>query len=357
MISVTSSLCEQCAPDTTVAMHTVIRLLLLVGAAFGCSEPVELGTSTTCAAAPPPCHRTQQASGAEVCSFKPIEDGASCSSTKGVCTGGACVWSGERLKWALVPGGQFEMGCFEATKNTCSGNGIPQHRVEITSSFWMGVTEVTAAQYLSCVKNGPCVAPKAMTEGADYGVPEGTNWGVVARLQHPMNGITWAQALAYCGWVGGTLPTEAQWELAARGRCTENGDGQSCGAKMRTYPWGDTEPICNVHGVFLDHEAGCGGKTTQPVATASLAGRGPYGHYDLLGNVAEYLLDYWGGEIYDEASTLLRDPVNKTPLDGRSVRGGAFANPAEILSSSHRTFFELDGQHVAVGFRCVRSTD
>ena len=191
------------------------------------------------------------------------------------------------------------MGC-NATKDTvCSGqtNENPQHKVAL-SAYFIDVTEVTVAEFKKCMDAGGCAAP-----GGDASCGSYSNWDSVAvkaksgREQHPVNCVNWTESQKYCKWRGGQvdaanaakydLPTEAQWEMAARGSCEKNGkaatDDAGCKAAMRTYPWGEQAPSC-TYTIMSDGGVGCGANTTAVVGSKA-AGDSPYGAHDIAGNV------------------------------------------------------------------------
>lgn len=125
---------------------------------------------------------------------------------------------------AFVPAGSFWMGC-DADQNYCAQNSQPKYLVSLSPDY-IGRIEVTVAQYQSCVEAGKCSLPE-MTGGSFTGeISAVCNFGVDGREQHPVNCVSWAQATTYCAQMipGGRLPTEAQWERAARGDCATLAD-------------------------------------------------------------------------------------------------------------------------------------
>jgi formylglycine-generating enzyme required for sulfatase activity len=207
-----------------------------------------------------------------------------------------------------IPGGTFSMG--PRASNTV--------RVVTVGPFWIDRTEVTAEAYARCVAAGGCVAASD-----PYGL---------ARGAAPVVNVTHAMATAYCAWSGGRLPTEAEWEFAARGT-----DG-------RPYPWGEAMPDC-AHARMQ----GCG---TGALPVGSLrAGASAFGALDMAGNVAEWTADR-GGSL---SAGSPRDPIG--PAEGRTriVRGGGFDAPAAALRATARSERDAREARYDLGFRCVRS--
>jgi len=246
------------------------------------------------------------------------------------CAGGVCQPS----FMSLIPAGVFKMGCV-AGDSQCSESENPQHAVTL-DAFYMDVFEVSVAKYKACVDAGKCTAPS--------GIGFTCNWGVVGKAQHPVNCVNWSQADAYCKWTDSKahLPTEAQWEKAARG-----------GAEGKVYPWGDTLD-CD-HAVWNDDKAttgqGCDGDGTMAVGSKPV-GKNGYGLYDMAGNVWE-----WTADWYDETYYGVSPAANPSgPASGsiRVQRGGGFGG-ADYLRASVRGDFYPSVFDDLLGFRCSRS--
>jgi formylglycine-generating enzyme required for sulfatase activity len=225
---------------------------------------------------------------------------------------------------ASVPAGPFLRGCNEAIDPACDED---EHVLtELTlSAFEIEVEEVTQARYRDCVEAGDCTVPHC-TSGPLVWDPDGTP-------AHPVVCVTWAQAAAYCAWRGARLPTEAEWEKAARG---DNG---------RRFPWGNAEGDCQ--------HANTGGCDLAPADVGSRpAGASPYGALDLAGNVCEWVADYYSADYFVEAPSV--DPTGPTDGTHRAVRDGHFLAPRSDSRTSARRGIAPDAAHPVLGFRCAR---
>ncbi|HZO16936.1 MAG TPA: bifunctional serine/threonine-protein kinase/formylglycine-generating enzyme family protein [Polyangiaceae bacterium] len=189
--------------------------------------------------------------------------------------------------------------------------------------FRIDRTEVTVAQYRACATEGDCTVEGLTSELV------GCNWAAGGRDDHPINCVSWPQAVTYCRWAGGALPSEAQWERAARGS-----DG-------RMHPWGGEQPSCAL-AVMRDATEGpsCGRSGTWSVGSR-LGGVSPAGAVDMAGNVREWVADQKkdGG------------------AEQRSVRGGGFNDDAGALRATARQHLPPETRAADLGFRCAYEGD
>ncbi|MSQ84465.1 MAG: hypothetical protein EXR77_16555 [Myxococcales bacterium] len=279
--------------------------------------------------------------------------GAACGGGKGSCVNGLCQYTdGQGYKWTLVPAGKFWMGCNSVVDGACSAiaNESPQHEVEL-SAYWIGVYEVTADIYKKCVTAGAsgCSVPST-TGGADY-----STYGTSGKEKHPVNFVDWEQSQAVCKWLGGDLPTEAQWEKAARGGC-EVYTGKDCKTSQVKHPWGNSQPVCGQHAVYYVGSGTCNGAlTTFAVGTGSAVGASPYGAYDMGGNVNEWTMDWHDEGFYGKAAATTKDPWNSTAALFRVFRGSSFDITAGGLRAGFRHYGGPSFGDDYNGVRCFRS--
>lgn len=227
-----------------------------------------------------------------------------------------------------VPAGSFTMGCSGDAQ--CEPDELPAHEVGL-SAFHLDETEVTVQRYRACVEAGVC-----NQNGFDAAA---CTWGRADDLL-PINCVSFAQAQRFCEWTGARLPTEAEWERAARGD-----DG-------RRYPWGNDEASCVNAVVAEGARRACSRQGPEPVATVGQSG--PYGHHDLAGNVWEWTADWYGPSFYSESSTT--NPRGPAGGGERVVRGGGWmAGDPSSVRTTHREGAEPDTHSPTTGFRCARN--
>ncbi len=230
------------------------------------------------------------------------------------------------IVWVTLPGGVFQMGSSDGRRNE-----RPVHRV-IVGAFEISKTEVTVAQYRLCVEAGACTEPETRWKGC--------NWGQDGRDDHPVNCVDWTQAAQFARWVGGRLPTEAEWEFAARSR------GQD-----RTYPWGDAPPTCARAVIPAPNGNGCGKESTWPVCSTP-EGNTEQGLCDMAGNVWEWVADWYQEDYY--ADSPQDNPQGPAWGHYRVARGGAWFSPTEYLRTTARYGDRPGGKRIDMGFRVVR---
>ena len=238
-----------------------------------------------------------------------------------------------------VPAGEFEMGSSKAEDPQASEEELPQHTVYL-SDYWIDKTEVSNAQYAMCVADsGACTKPannSSETRGSYYDDSQYADYPVVF--------VSWSQAAAYCEWAGRQLPTEAEWEKAARGQ-----DG-------RIYPWGSSfdgtlANYCDVNcqTAWKDSHFDDGYIDTAPVGKYP-DGASMYGVLDMAGNVYEWVADWF--EPYSQD----RQINPEGPYSGldKIIRGGSWGDDAAHIRSSIRSPINADSLRGSIGFRCAR---
>lgn len=198
------------------------------------------------------------------------------------------------LEYVRIPSGSFEMGCVP-DDSRCAENEKPRHHVEIPKAFWLGRTLVTVAAYKKYV----AAAARAMPEAP----PFDTGW---SQEDHPITNVRWDDAAAFCAWAGGRLPTEAEWEYAARG-----------GHDGRIYPWGAsiTHDEANYAGTGRQDRW----ESTSPVAAFAA---NDFGLHDMAGNVFQWCSDWYDPRAYASSGFLApRGPARGVQ---RALRGGSW---------------------------------
>jgi formylglycine-generating enzyme required for sulfatase activity len=250
------------------------------------------------------------------------------------------------LRSALVsiPAGASLLGSRDADPAACADDPgvdencdeVPQRTVQL-SAFRIEATEVSNAQYKACMDAGRCTPPLHSPQ-----LPASMRFDDPAHAQDPVAFVSQVQAGVYCAWAGGRLPTEAEWERAARGNAP---------LEQRHYPWGDAEPDCDRANVD-----GCLG-APEPVGSRP-GDRTDEGVADMGGNVHELVAGWYHADYYRTAPD--RDPPppdRRGDRDQVPVRGGSFDAPAAFSTLSYRGFRLLVGRQDPrpdVGFRCVR---
>jgi formylglycine-generating enzyme required for sulfatase activity len=217
---------------------------------------------------------------------------------------------------ALIPAGAFTMGDDEQS---------PRREIYV-SAFYLDRYEVTTSRYAKFLEATASVHPPEYWRELD----PATGGDL------PVIGVDWHDAQAYCKWAGKRLPTEAEWEKAARGT-----DG-------RRYPWGDASPTMD-RANFQNASPNAYDGGLAPVGRHA-PGRSPFGIHDLAGNAGEWVAD-WYSEGF--ARNDVRDPKGPDSGTGRVIRGGGRLDPPERITATKRFFASPESRADDVGFRCA----
>ncbi len=238
---------------------------------------------------------------------------------------------------ALIPAGTFTLGnsvdqamaeC-QKFRSDCQREWFaaeePAHSVDLPA-FYMDVYEVTNAAYKACEEAGSCKPPRLSSSATHE-----SYYGSAPYNDYPVINVDWTMAQTYCEWRGARLPTEAEWEKAARGT-----DG-------RTYPWG--EGLDTSRANYFDSKIG------DPVAVGSYeSGKSPYGIYDMTGNVWEWVADWY--DVYPGGNPGASSDFGQK---ARGLRGGAWLDPGNSIHSAFRGGLDPSRSYGNIGFRCARS--
>jgi formylglycine-generating enzyme required for sulfatase activity len=247
--------------------------------------------------------------------------------------------SGNKTRMSLIPAGIFSMGTdvekamvvCQNTMGICEPDSFsheePSHAVSL-DAFWIDKTEVTNAMYAECVEAGICPLP----EHPEY------HFNDPAQIDHPVMEVSWYDAETYCKWIGARLPTEAEWEYAARG-----------GLEGAYYPWGDTPPVCKKGTGNGANSSYCGLEDSLPVGSFAPNG---YGLYDMAGNVWEWVAD-WDGD-YNLLSPI-NNPIGPEKGTHRVLRGGSWDFDPIDMGVSARIGDVPTSHGYDAGFRCANN--
>ena len=223
---------------------------------------------------------------------------------------------------AYVPAGEFLMGASHYDSGL-DENELPQHSVYL-DAFWISKTQVTNAMFTACVNTNICNYSVSHTTNPHYLDPLYAN--------HPVVYVSWEMAQTYCNWTGGRLPTEAEWEKAARGP-----DGVR-------YAWGEELPRLKF--VNANNEYG-----TTTAAGIFPYGKSYYGVFDMGGNVREWVSDWYNAAYYQ--TTPDRNPMGPSTGDKKVLKGASFSDNYRYCRVSNRLAHEPKSPGNVRGFRCV----
>ncbi|MGO8817133.1 MAG: formylglycine-generating enzyme family protein [Terriglobia bacterium] len=248
------------------------------------------------------------------------------------------------LKYVWIPAGTFMMGC-SSSDSQCAAGERPAHQVTITKGFWMGQTDVPVAAY----KRFVAVTGKQMpTEPNSSGKPLNPGWSNDAM---PIVNVTWYEAQAYCGWAGGRLPSEAEWEYAARA-----GSTRACYGNLDEIAWYadnsgsqglDSAKIGNEGQVDYLKRLNENGNDMQGVGLKRANG---FGLYDMLGNVWEWVNDWYDQNYYQYSPP--QDPPGPAREQVRVMRGGSWNDFPWLVRVSSRSGVFPAYSNNNLGFRC-----
>jgi formylglycine-generating enzyme required for sulfatase activity len=220
----------------------------------------------------------------------------------------------------FVSAGEFEMGSTGGDPRM-DEDELPLHTVYL-DAYWIDRTEVTNSLFNLCITAGVCTPPAR----SSYYLRAGYE-------NHPIIGVSWDQAQAYCSWAGRRLPSEAEWEKAARGT-----DG-------RMYPWGNRPPSDDL--LNFNHHV----DETTPAGSYP-DGASPYGALDMAGNVWEWVQDGYSTTYYSISPA--QNPISNSPVNRRVLRGGNWDSNADGVRTANR-FWAFPGRNDMDGFRCAKS--
>lgn len=237
----------------------------------------------------------------------------------------------------VIPEGEFTMGTNDVGSNWHQGNPneSPQHMVKLPA-YAIDQFEVTIERYAKFMDATKHEAPPLWDDEA-----------VTSAGDRPVVGVDWADAEAYCKWAGKRMPTEAEWEKAARGT-----DG-------RRYPWGDMQPFVDIanynRGLWVSYPI-----TLVPVTSGVTGmsirhglkegGKSPYGLFHMAGNASEWVADWYDREYYRASPK--DNPKGPAQGEKRAIRGGSWGDPPRNIRVTARFAAPPDFRDQSIGFRC-----
>ena len=254
------------------------------------------------------------------------------------------------LKYVWIPPGNFMMGC-SPEDAACRDDERPSHSVTISKGFWMSQTEVTVGAYKRFDKRTGRSMPR---EEDRFGRRLNPGWSDNAM---PIVNLTWGEAQEYCSWAGGRLPTEAEWEYAARGGSTMKSHGAL--DEVAWYADNSGRERFDSGAIALNRGPNA---LLQRIADNKdqmheVAKKHPngFGLFDVLGNVSEWVSDWYDGKYYQNGPS--QDPHGPTTGQSRVRRGGSWNDPPWIVRASYRDTLDPRDKSADVGLRCVRNAE
>ena len=296
-------------------------LLLVTVIVSGCGSPAEPAFSTNTPPVPtfiptdipptePPVLQTPAPTDIPTATVAPTQ-----------AAGATQVSSVDGMELVYIPSGDFSMGSLAGPADE-----QPVHTVKL-DSYYIDKTEVTNGMYSLCVAAGACLKPMVFSSNTHYGY-----YFFEPYISFPVIALKWSSAETYCTWAGRRLPTEAEWEKAARGT-----DG-------RTYPWGNDLP----NKTLLNFNSPLGDTVT---VGSYPSGASPYGVLDMAGNVTEWVADWYAADYYGSSPS--SNPTGPIQGDYKVLRGGSWHSDEYSVRSADRHWLGPDTRDVVIGFRCA----